>query len=152
MPNTNGQNYAIFAAIPPGEVSVQQWGGRIRAATEKWAYAAQASGDTLTGPVVDANMVPIFYQLLTSTGTGTTTISGGFAGAAAAIFAAAAFTNADVPVNLGKAAAIGDVFGSLGLNLLPATSPDQAPIILTTGVGALPGAGSLRFTCFYIRD
>ena len=144
MANFNGVNNAIIAA--GGEAPVTQFGGRLRVQHETLAYAAQASGSTITVAQLPVGAQILGFETNTDASTSTTTWSVGTAASSALYTALAAQTTANSVVILPLKVA-GITTAGVSVPLAAATT-----IILTTAVGALPASGQLIFDTYYTVD
>lgn len=142
MANSYGQQMALLRNNSPQQLPQSaDVHGRVRVFNEKVTLAAQASGDTIEVGKLPKGARPLFGILLASATLGASaTIAIGVSGTPAKYRAAAVFTSADTPTLFGVATNNGDALAA------------EEIVIITVGVAALPGSGTLRVMIFYVTD
>jgi hypothetical protein len=133
--DTTGTNTAPVASIRP---SAGVYGARQKVFRATIAFASQASGSTIVLAKVPTGHTFSHGLITVSATTGSATIAVGNAGTAALYAAAAAYTTADSPTLVGKAAA-----------MTAGAYTAEETIIATTGGAALPSSGNAVIELFF---
>lgn len=108
-------------------------------ATIDLAGQTNANGDTFVLGKSPVDRSFLYGQITTSVSLGTSTVSVGTRTTPALFRAAATFTATDVPTNFGTAASVGAT--PLG---------DEDDLLLTVATAALPAAGTVVVTLFFV--
>lgn len=132
---------SIEAASDGSAPTVQRAGNAIRAKVRRtsstFTFASQAAGSRLLLPKVPKGAKGVHHRITVSVTTATATLALGIAGNTTKYGAAVAYTTADTPTSVAKAA-----------NLAAELAADEDQF-LTVGTAALPAAGTLVVETFF---
>lgn len=139
MANTNSSEVTSLATVG-AELDPGLYDAKPRIFIDRFIYASQPSGDTLTGVTLPAGVRPLAFGLLTDTSTGTATLSIGISGTAAKYRDAATFTTTDQLTFFRKP------------DTASAILTASETILITTGTAALPSSGNLWLVSVVTRE